>query len=61
MSQQVFDQADHLEELGKEEEVWPIWQNLAVTNPTRNVYLRLAGCARKLGRMNDAEKAFCPR
>jgi tetratricopeptide (TPR) repeat protein len=58
MSQELFDRAVQLEEAGKLEEALVQWRELAASNPTRNVMLRLGGCAKKLGRIEEAEQAF---
>lgn len=58
MSQQRFDEAIRLEEGGQTEAALVIWQELATSNPTRNVYLRLAGCSNRLGLAERARDAF---
>ena len=58
MSQELFDKAVCLEEAGKNQEALAIWQELAKTNPTRNVFLRLASVTKYLGFKDEAERAF---
>jgi len=58
MSQQRFDEAIRLEESGQSERALVIWRELATSTPTRNAYLRLAGCANKLGLTEQAQGAF---
>jgi tetratricopeptide (TPR) repeat protein len=58
MSQELFDEADRLEEGGQTERALAVWKVLAASGPTRNVFLRLAGCAQKLGLIDDAHAAF---
>jgi tetratricopeptide (TPR) repeat protein len=58
MSQELFDKAVQLEEDGHAEAALAAWRELATSNPTRNVYLRLARSAKSLGLINDAEGAF---
>jgi tetratricopeptide (TPR) repeat protein len=54
----LFDKAVRLEEEGKNEEALAVWQELAKTNPTRNVFLCLASVAKDLGFKDEAERAF---
>ena len=58
MSQELFDEADRLEEEGQRERALIVWRQLAETNPTRNVFLRLASITKELGLIDDAEHAF---
>ncbi|HLK66918.1 MAG TPA: tetratricopeptide repeat protein [Bryobacteraceae bacterium] len=58
MSQKLFDEADRLEDAGETERALDTWRQLAVSSPTRNVFLRLGGCAKGLGKIEEAEAAF---
>jgi len=58
MSQELFDEAIRLEENGEEVGALSVWRELAISNPTRNVFLRLASCAKGLGLIDEAERAF---
>ena len=58
VSQELFDEADRIEEAGAGERAFALWRDLASSSPTRNVFLRLAGCAKDLGLFDDAERAF---
>ena len=58
MSQERFDEAVRLEEDGQEDSALAVWRELAISNPTRNVFLRLAGCSKKPGLKDEAESAF---
>src|SRR5436190_14511645 len=58
MSQALFDEAMRLEENGQGERALAAWRELATSSPTRNVFLRLAGCAKQLGIIDEAEGAF---
>lgn len=58
MSQDLFDEAVRLEEEGEYEHALAVWQQLAETSPTRNVFLRLGSIAKDLGLLGDAERAF---
>ena len=58
MSQELFDEADRIEENGEGERALAAWRELAASHPTRNVFLRLANCAKELGRTDEAEQAF---
>jgi Tfp pilus assembly protein PilF len=58
MSQELFAEAIRLEEDGQGERALAAWRELAVSNPTRNVFLRLGGCAKDLGLADEAERAF---
>jgi tetratricopeptide (TPR) repeat protein len=58
MSQGLFDEADRLEEEGQKTRALGVWRQLAETNPTRNVYLRLARITKELGLFDDAKHAF---
>jgi tetratricopeptide (TPR) repeat protein len=58
MSQELFDEADRLEEAGDAEAALKVWQRLAEACPTRNVFLRLANLTEHLGLLDDAEYAF---
>ncbi len=58
MSQELFDEADRLEEDGQRERALIVWRQLAETHPTRNVFLRLASITKELGLIDDAEHAF---
>ena len=58
MSQELFDKAARLEEDGRNEEALALWQELAETHPTRNVFLRLASGMQDLGLPEEAERAF---
>jgi tetratricopeptide (TPR) repeat protein len=58
MSQTLFTEADRLEEDGQAEHALAAWRELAASSPTRNVFLRLGGCAKDLGRIDEAERAF---
>jgi tetratricopeptide (TPR) repeat protein len=56
--QDLFDQADRLEEEGQQERALAAWQQLAETHPTRNVFLRLASITKDLGLIDDTESAY---
>lgn len=58
MSQELFDEADRLEDDGQTERALAVWKLLAASSPTRNVFLRLARCANELGLIDDARAAF---
>ena len=58
MSQELFDEAIRLEDEGQHERALGVWRQLAETNPTRNVFLRLAHLTQNLGLKADAESAF---
>lgn len=58
MSQELFDEAVRLEEDGQNERALAVWRQIVETTPTRNAYLRLAGCAKELGLVDDVERAF---
>ena len=58
MSQELFDEADRLEEEGQQHRALIVWRQLAETHPTRNVFLRLASITKELGLIDDAEHAF---
>ena len=58
MSQESFDRADQLEEAGRLGEALAQWRELTASSPTWNAMLRLGGCAKKLGRIEEAEQAF---
>jgi protein O-GlcNAc transferase len=56
--QEQFNEADRLEDEGQKERALALWQKLAETDPTRNVFLRLANITKELGLIDDAEVAF---
>jgi Flp pilus assembly protein TadD len=56
--QELFDEADRLEEEGRRDRALIAWRQLAETHPTRNVFLRLASITKELGLVDDAEHAF---
>ena len=56
--QELFDEADRLEEQGQGARALPIWRRLAAIKPTRNGFLRLGRLAHSLGMAVDAEQAF---
>src|SRR5690242_20478273 len=56
--QDLFDEADRLEERGESACALGKWRELAISNPTANVFLRLAGCAKDLGNLAEAETAL---
>jgi tetratricopeptide (TPR) repeat protein len=56
--QELFDEADRLEEEGQQDRALITWRQLAETHPTRNVFLRLASVTKDLGLIDDAEHAF---
>jgi tetratricopeptide (TPR) repeat protein len=58
MSQELFDEAIRLEENGQGGSALAAWRQLAISDPTRNVFLRLASCAKDLGLIDEAEHAF---
>jgi len=58
VSQELFDEAVHLEEQGQYEKALAIWRRLAETNPSRNLFLRLGRLTQNLGAKDDAEQAF---
>ena len=58
VSQELFDEADRLEEEGQQHRALIVWRQLAETHPTRNVFLRLASITKELGLIDDAEHAF---
>jgi len=58
VSQELFDEADRLEDEGQNEQALGIWRQLSEIEPTRNVFLRLGRLARELGLADEAEKAF---
>ncbi len=58
MSQELFDEAIRLEEEGQLERALGVWRQLAETNPSRNVFLRIANITEDLGLLDDAEQAL---
>jgi tetratricopeptide (TPR) repeat protein len=58
MSQELYDEAHRLEEDGQVERALAAWRELAVFDPTRNVFFRLGRCAKELGLIDEAEQAF---
>ena len=58
MSQDLFNQADLLEVQGHLDRALTLWRQIAASNPTRNVFLRLGRCAEELGLLPDAQHAF---
>jgi tetratricopeptide (TPR) repeat protein len=58
MSQELFDEADRLEEIGEDQRALDLWRRIAETSPTRNAFLRLARLAQALGLVDDAVDAF---
>jgi len=58
VSQEQFDEAIRLEDNGQREQALGVWRQLAETNPTRNVFLRLGSITQDLGLIDDAERAF---
>jgi Flp pilus assembly protein TadD len=58
VSQDLFDEAVRLEEEGQYEPALAVWQQLAESSPTRNVFLRLGSITKDLGHLGDAERAF---
>ncbi len=56
--QELFNEARRLEDEGEFQPALSAWHQLAATNPTRNVFLRLAGLTKELGLLDDAEQAF---
>lgn len=58
MSQELFDEAIRLEENDEKADALAVWRELAASSPTRNVFLRLASCAKGLGLIDEAERAF---
>ncbi|MEI9976981.1 MAG: tetratricopeptide repeat protein [Ignavibacteriota bacterium] len=58
VSEELFREADRLEDEGQTERALAKWRELAISNPTGNVFLRLAGCAKDLGRIDEAQVAF---
>lgn len=58
MSQELFDEAIRLEEEGQRVRAVGVWRQLAETQPTRNVFLRLAQITNELGLLAEAENAF---
>lgn len=58
MSQELVDEAVRLDEEGQSERALFIWKQLAAGDPTRSVLLGLGNCAKKLGLIDEAERAF---
>jgi tetratricopeptide (TPR) repeat protein len=58
VSQELFHHALHLEEDGHLEAALGVWRELAASTPTRNVFIRLGGAAKELGRIEEAQQAF---
>src|ERR1700722_15163064 len=58
MSQERFDEADRLNEEGQKERALEIWRQIAIEQPTRNVFLRIGAVSKDLGLMDEAEAAF---
>ena len=58
MSQELFDEAVHLEEQGQNEDALAIWRQLSEIKPTRNVFLRIGWLTQSLGIVDDAELSF---
>ena len=58
MSEELFDAAVRLEEAGQLDRALPLWRQLAKSDPTRNVFLRLANITEDLGLTAEAESAF---
>src|SRR5260370_17699229 len=56
--QELFDEADRLEEQGQQDRALIAWRQLAETHPTRDVFLRIASITKDLGLIDDAEHAF---
>jgi protein O-GlcNAc transferase len=56
--EELFDEADRLEEEGQQDRALSVWRQLAETHPTRNVFLRIASITKDLGLIDDAEHAF---
>ena len=58
MSQESFDEAARLEEMGQLEGALTLWRQLAEIEPTRNVLLRLANITTELGLSRETQSAF---
>src|SRR6266576_3516458 len=54
---ELFDEALRLEET-QPEQALAAWRELATSNPTLNVFMRLARCAQELGLPDEAEQYF---
>src|SRR5882724_9526469 len=54
---ELFDEADRLDE-SEPQQALAAWRELAASNPTLSVFMRLANCAETLGLNEDAEQAF---
>jgi tetratricopeptide (TPR) repeat protein len=58
LPQEQFDEAVRLEAEGQQERALGLWRQLDPRSSSRNVFLRLASIAQKLGLIEDAEAAF---
>jgi Flp pilus assembly protein TadD len=58
VSQELFDEAVRLEEEGQNEHALAIYRRISEFTQTRNLFLRLAGCAENMGLAEEAERAF---
>jgi tetratricopeptide (TPR) repeat protein len=54
---ELFDEAVRLEEV-QPERALAAWQELATSNPTLSIFMRLARCAQNLGLTDEAEQSF---
>jgi tetratricopeptide (TPR) repeat protein len=56
--QELFEQADRLEEEGERQRALNAWRQIPEAHPTRNAFLRLGSITKRLGLVEDSESAF---
>ncbi len=56
--EEMFEEADRLEELGAKEQALGIWRRLAASDPSVTILCRLGSLAEELGLVAEAERVF---